>query len=169
MKPIYLIGFMGAGKTSTAKELSNRLKIPYLDTDYEIEKRTGETIRDIFASKGESYFRDKETEILLELPEENYVIATGGGIVEREINRKTLNAKGTVIFLHASWNSIEKRLGIDPTRPLWNGKGKKNLFDSRQQIYRDTAEFIISTDNKNPQSVAEEIISKIRWNSVQNY
>lgn len=165
MKSIYLIGFMGSGKTSTAKKLSDLIDVPYLDTDVEIEKLTGSDIPSIFATKGESYFREKETEVLLDLPVSDCVIATGGGIIGKEGNREIMKERGIVIFLDTAWSTIEERLGVDPTRPLWNEKGKKTLFDLRQKIYKETADIIVNTDDKEPEGVAEEIISKVKQSS----
>lgn len=162
MKAIYLIGFMGSGKTSTARMLASRLNCPYSDTDSEIEASTGLSIPEIFYREGEAYFRNKESEILFGMPDSDYVISTGGGIIGKEENRKWMKKNGLVVFLHASWEQITQRLGNDSSRPLWNGNGKKELFDGRQELYQKTAHFVISTDGKTPARVADEIMKKVK-------
>lgn len=164
MKPIYLIGFMGCGKTSTAKELACSLEVESIDTDTEIETVTGSSIPVLFSEKGETYFRQKETEVLLNQPLSNCVIATGGGIIGKEENRRWMRRNGFVVYLDTSWQQIVKRLGNDPSRPLWKGKDKKNLFDLRIPIYNQTAHLVIFTDNKSPKDVAKEILLHIKQN-----
>lgn len=164
MKSIYLIGFMGCGKTSTAKELARSLEVESIDTDSEIETVTGSSIPVIFSDKGENYFREKETEVLLNQPLFNCVIATGGGIIGKEENRKWMRKNGLVVYLDTSWQQIVNRLGNDPSRPLWKGKDKKSLFEGRISIYNQTAHLVISTDNKSPKEVAKEILLYLKQN-----
>lgn len=160
MKSIYLTGFMGAGKTTIGKALGEYLKMPVFDTDQEIEKIEARTINEIFERKGEAYFRAFETRILGELPVEDAVITTGGGIVCREENRKLLKEHGTVIFLFASEEEIVKRLKQDETRPLL--KGDKiariaTLYNERLPLYKQTADYMVNTTGKGIAEVVTEI------------
>lgn len=159
MKVIFLIGFMGSGKTSTAKKISSHLGIPCLDTDELVVSHTGMAIPEIFAKKGEDYFRQQESAVLRNVPVTNAVIATGGGIINKLENRKWMQENGVVVYLETAWDQIVKRLGKDSSRPLWNGK--EDLFDSRQAVYAETASLIVSTDHKTPATVAEEIIYRL--------
>lgn len=164
MRNIYLIGFMGSGKSSVAKELSIQLDLPTRDTDTLIEETYKQTIPEIFEKFGEETFRDYESEILINTTKSGQVIATGGGIIEKEQNRKWLKENGIVIYLQTTWDEIVDRLKDDQLRPIWNNtqRDKKKLLDSREDKYIDTASFIVKTDNKEPKEIANEIIQLIR-------
>ncbi len=124
MKPIYLIGFMGSGKTTIGKELAACLNQEVIDTDEEIVKRENKNINDIFAQHGEGYFRSLESLILIEMDGRAGVITTGGGIVINPENRKRLSETGIVFFLYASPEEIFKRIEKDHSRPLLKGDKK---------------------------------------------
>ena len=123
MKSIILIGYMGSGKSSAARALSDKLGIPVTDTDAHIEADEGMKISDIFDRFGEDRFRDMETELLHDLIKERkvQVVSTGGGMPVREENRKLLKDLGSVVYLKASPEQIAKRLEHDTTRPLLAG------------------------------------------------
>lgn len=162
MKSIYLTGFMGAGKTTIGKALGEYLKMPVFDTDEEIEKKEVLTISEIFERQGEAYFRACETRILGELPVEDTIITTGGGIVCKNENRKLLKEQGIVIFLFASEEEIAKRLERDETRPLLRGDKLERigtLYKERLPIYKQAADNIINTTGKGISEVVKEIVA----------
>ena len=115
---IFLVGPMGSGKSSLGKKLAKSLDKKFIDTDKEIEKKENKTINEIFENKGEKYFREKEKEFLINIPNNlNMVIATGGGIVTDQENREKLK-ENRVIFLNASVERQSKRTSRSNKRPL---------------------------------------------------
>ncbi|CAM3734947.1 shikimate kinase [Cytobacillus oceanisediminis] len=164
MKSIYLIGFMGAGKTTIGKELAACVNKAVIDTDEEIVKREKKSINDIFSEKGEEYFRFLETKTLQELNDRDAVITTGGGIVVKHENREALKHKGNVFFLYATPEEIFKRLESDQSRPLLKGDKMKlirELYEERMPLYKDAANVIIDTTNKEANDIIKEIISRL--------
>lgn len=165
MKTIYLIGFMGSGKSTIGRELAKQTAKTYMDTDQFIEKTSNQQIADIFQKSGESTFRRMEMNALKNMSSYD-IISTGGGIVEREENIHTMKQNGIVIYLHASLSEIYTRLGNDENRPLWNTdiESKKKLYERRNQLYERFADKIIHTNNKSVQEVVDEsmyIISNV--------
>lgn len=161
MKPIYLIGFMGAGKTTIGKELASCLNQDVIDTDEEIVMREKKNINDIFEEHGEEYFRNLETLILNEFDNRAGIVTTGGGIVVKPENRKKLNEKGIVFFLYASPEEIFKRIENDHSRPLLKGDKKRliqELYEKRMPLYKETAHVVIDTTNKDKAEIIQEII-----------
>ncbi|WP_163537762.1 shikimate kinase [Gracilibacillus sp. YIM 98692] len=160
MKSIYLVGFMGSGKTSIASALKESLHMEVQDTDDLVEKTYKQTIPEIFAKKGEKTFREYETEVLKSTNKTNAIIATGGGIIEKEENRKWLEQHGTVIFLQTSWEEIKRRLINDGSRPIWNNqdRDKKELLIQRTPKYLEVADVTIDTDGKTVEQLKNEII-----------
>lgn len=161
MKPIYLIGFMGSGKTTIGKELAACLNQEVIDTDEEIVKRENKNINDIFAQHGEGYFRSLESLILIEMDGRAGVITTGGGIVINPENRKRLSETGIVFFLYTSPEEIFKRIEKDHSRPLLKGDKKRlirELYEKRMPLYIETAHVIIDTTNKDKAEIIQEII-----------
>lgn len=126
-----LVGYMGAGKTSYAKQLSEILNMKYLDTDRLVEKMEGMTIPEIFKAKGEKYFRDAETKIIENLrDEDNAIVATGGGLPCFNDNMKLLNEIGLTIYLQVNVESVVSRLEKShQKRPLVEGKSHDELID----------------------------------------
>ncbi|MFC4388546.1 shikimate kinase [Gracilibacillus marinus] len=163
MQSLYLIGFMGSGKTTVAVELAEALQIQVLDTDQLIEEESGKTIPQIFSKEGEASFRELEMLVLKKTPVTDTVIATGGGIIERGENRDWLKKNGLVIFLETSWDEIQKRLIDDVARPLWNNQStdKKALLDRRVSKYKEVSDIIVQTDGKNPTTIVKEILSQM--------
>lgn len=159
MKTLYLIGFMGSGKSTIGEMLSNTLSLPHIDTDHMVEEVYGQTIASIFQSDGEGTFRAYESEVLKKTPPQNHIISTGGGIVEREENTLFMKTNGVVIYLATSFREIAKRLEDDQSRPLWsqNIQEKKNLFNRREKLYEGNADKLIHTDNKSAAEIIEEI------------
>lgn len=163
MKSIYLVGFMGSGKTSIALALKDKLGWKSQDTDELIEEEYHQSIPTIFKDKGEQVFRDYETAILKNTNQKQTVIATGGGIIERKENREFLKQHGIVIFLDTSWEEIVKRLSDDGSRPIWSNKNtdKKKLLKERLPKYKEVADIIIKTDQKSIDVITDEIISNL--------
>ncbi|TMN20799.1 shikimate kinase [Lentibacillus cibarius] len=163
MKTIYLIGFMGSGKSTVGKMLGEQLGIPFLDTDQMVESEYG-PISAIFRDKGEKAFRTYETEMLKRIPDNNHIVSTGGGIVEQEQNIAFMNGNGIIFHLNASMNEIASRLGNDPNRPLWgtNYAERVRLYNRRKELYIAAADVTILTDGKTAQNITEEISSQLR-------
>lgn len=165
MESIYLIGFMGAGKTTIGRELGNYLAVPIFDIDEEIEKQENKSIRAIFEQHSEAYFRELETKKLQELCCENTVITTGGGVVTRIENRSYLKKHGRVFFLFATAEEIMKRLEKDESRPLLRGDKKRNvtqLYEERMSFYKETADFLIDTTGKETGEIVKEIVACLK-------
>ena len=155
---------MGAGKTTIGKQLGKRIKTNVMDTDQHIERLLGQRITQIFSQHGESYFRELETNTLKTLPTENIIITTGGGIITNDTNVKWMKEKGTIVYLHADFLDLMKRLEGDSTRPLLQQKSLdeiKNIYDERlPQYYK--ADIIIDTSNKSVLEVIDEIVHQIK-------
>lgn len=164
MNNVILIGFMGSGKSTLGVRLSYKMRTAFLDTDKYIEGKQKTTISDIFATKGEGYFRDLETETLKELMKDQtkYIISVGGGLPVREENRSLLKELGTVIYLKASAEELYERLKDDTQRPLLQCENPKqkiqDLLAERDSFYEEAAHIIVEEDGKNVDMVLEEII-----------
>ncbi|WP_028783195.1 shikimate kinase [Thalassobacillus devorans] len=159
MKTIYLIGFMGSGKTTVAEILCQNESLTLLEMDELIEESEGKKIKEIFADDGEAYFRKLETALLQEFPADNAIVSTGGGVPMNPVNRELMR-RGTVIFLDASFDTINKRLSQDGNRPLWKGKEeeKLQLLKERRPVYVQAADYIIEVEGKSPEFIAREIL-----------
>lgn len=167
MNNIILVGYMGSGKTTVGIRLSYRLKIPFLDTDKEIEKEHGCVIGDVFATLGEETFRSWETQYLEKLCTGNvsYVISTGGGMVLREENRLLLHKLGTVIYLRARPETIAQRLKGDTTRPLLQTANPtqriREMLEKRAPFYEEAADLVLDVDGKSFEQILDEIERKL--------
>ncbi|SNZ08430.1 shikimate kinase [Persephonella hydrogeniphila] len=160
MKNIYLVGFMGSGKSTVGKILAEKLKMRFTDIDQLIEKEEGKAIPQIFKEKGEKYFRELEKKMLEKIQEEkNLVVSTGGGLGADRENMEKMKKNGLVVWLDVSFEEILKRCEGDQNRPLLNQPVEKikKLYDKRIPIYK-LAHIHIKTDNKKPEEIAEEII-----------
>ncbi len=146
-KPLFIIGFMGAGKTTMAKEISMKLRLPHLDSDSEIEKKEGIPIEEIFTTKGESYFRNLESNWLQNLSDEPKVISCGGGLPCFNDNILILKKKGRVIYLDSPNNLILERIYTDTTRPLVRNKSKEDILvlKKNRELYYNLADKKITT------------------------
>lgn len=149
---IYLVGLMGAGKTTVGRQLARRLHRKFVDSDHEIETRTGVGIPVIFEIEGEPGFRKRETQVLRELSAESgLVLATGGGAVLAAENRDRFRESGIVIYLHAAPEILHERTHHDRNRPLLQVEDPlaklRELYAQRDPIYRQVAHLVVeSTD-----------------------
>ncbi|MBS8264874.1 shikimate kinase [Mesobacillus boroniphilus] len=165
MEAIYLIGFMGSGKTTVSQELAKKLEVAVYDTDQEIVKLAGKTINEIFSIDGEEKFRELESKVLYSLPLKDAVVSTGGGIIGSEKNRAFLSGKMNVVFLNAEFSIIMERLKDDDTRPLLstnNIEAAETLYNSRIPFYREAAFIEIDTSCKSVSIIVNEIIQRMK-------
>jgi shikimate kinase len=147
---IIFVGLPGSGKTTIGRQLARRLGLPFVDSDHVIEHRLGCSIREFFAREGETSFRDLEQQVLDELTQTQHgVIATGGGAVLREANRRHLHERGQVIYLRSTPEDVFRRVRHDNARPLLqvdDPLGRlRALFEARDPLYREAAHFVIET------------------------
>jgi len=161
---IFLIGPMGAGKTTIGRQLARELNMKFYDSDRVIEENTGADIPLIFDLEGEEGFRKREQAVIDELTAmDNIVLATGGGAVLREQNRKCLIERGTTFYLFTDLASLLERTRKDKNRPLLHGNEApevvlKRLMEQRDPLYRQTADHIIDTGNNSIRGVIKAII-----------
>jgi shikimate kinase len=163
LKTIYLVGFMGSGKTTIGKELSNVLQMPVIDTDKEIVKITGNTISRIFELFGEEYFRLLESSTLHSISTTNSIVTTGGGVVLKVTNRQYMKRNGIVIYLKCNFNIIWERLQLDSNRPLaFNQSREKveSIYLSRLALY-EQSDIVIDCNDKSVDTIVSEIVKKI--------
>ncbi len=144
------MGLPGSGKTTIGRQLARRLGVPFVDSDHVIEHRLACSIREFFAREGEETFRDLEQQVLDELTlTQQGVIATGGGAVLREANRRHLHERGQVIYLRSSPEDVFRRVRHDTARPLLQVDDPlsrlRSLFEARDPLYREAAHFVIET------------------------
>ena len=169
MKPesrLILVGMMGAGKTTVGRLLAKRLKRSFYDTDEEIERRCGVRIPVIFDIEGEAGFRMREKQVIAELCElENTVLATGGGVVLAEENRRVIAGCGIVVYLHARPSHLWQRVRHDRNRPLLataDPHGKlEALYAERDPIYREIADLVIDTGKQSVQTLAKDLLTQL--------
>lgn len=164
---------MGVGKTTIGRHLASTFKKDFLDTDQELEKRTGADISLIFEIEGESGFRKRESAILAELTKnKNLVLATGGGAILDEENRRLLRKNGFVLYLAADIETLVGRTKKDKSRPLLQTEDKRKtlteMMSIRDPLYRQEADLIIKTDNRPPAVVAKNVAAHIQSQPHQN-
>lgn len=168
MRPIILIGYMGAGKTTVGKLLARQRGLEFYDTDAMIEAREGRSISDIFADDGEECFRDMETSLIRELIEKKLtdaVLSVGGGLPVREENRRLLKDLGLVIYLTADRKTIMERIAGSDDRPLLKGENLAEKIDrmlaSRGPLYEEAADILLNTDQKTADELVKKIVEKM--------
>jgi shikimate kinase len=162
----FLTGFMGAGKSSVGRCLAELTGLSFADLDDCLVKQQGCTINEIFAARGEEFFRDLESALLRDLPRSpGGIYATGGGIVLRPENRKRMRELGRIIFLRTDWPNLECRLKLSKDRPLVNQQvnfqAVHDIWLTRQPLYLD-ADLIIDTDRLTVLQIAEHIVAFIQ-------
>ncbi len=159
---LFLVGLMGAGKTTVGKLLAKHLGKRFVDADQEIEQRTGVKISVIFELEGEAGFRDREQAVIGDLSEcDGIVLATGGGAILREANRRSLRNRGTVIYLRATVDDLWRRTRNDKNRPLLQTENPRarlqELLVQRDPLYCETAHLIIDTGEQNVQKLVRQL------------
>jgi len=167
---IYLVGLMGAGKTTVGRMLARRLKLRFVDSDHEIETRCGVKIPVIFEIEGEAGFRSREAQVLAELTAlEGSILATGGGVVLSEENRRLLAARGTVVYLRATPEHLYERVRQDRNRPLLATGDPlarlRSLYAERDPLYRSIADLVVDTGRQSVQVLARGLLEQLgaRW------
>jgi len=164
---IFLIGPMGAGKTTMGRQIARRLHMDFEDSDHAIEAHTGADIPLIFEKEGEEGFRKREIAIIDELTQmQNLVLATGGGAVLAEENRQHLKNRGIVIYLHSDIKHLLERVRHDKNRPLLQTEDPeaklREIMQIREPLYRETADIIINTGQQSIRSVINVMLDKIK-------
>ncbi|MET3574778.1 shikimate kinase [Bhargavaea ullalensis] len=165
MKKVYLIGYMGSGKSAIGRRLSYALKMPYYDMDREIERKLGMKIPEIFETFGEEHFRALETEFLKEFRDEWCIISTGGGTPIRPENREIMRKTGLVLFLNAPFHEIWRRIRTDRNRPIVQRSTREelqNLYNERKKIYRRTAHITVNTEGRSLRQATEYAARQVR-------
>ncbi|MHB1398624.1 MAG: shikimate kinase [Trichloromonadaceae bacterium] len=161
-KSLFLIGFMGAGKSTVAAALSRLTGIECVDLDSLIVQQVGMSIPEIFCHFGEETFRRHEAAALASLADgQSRIVATGGGVVGREDNWTCMGRQGVVVYLQASWEVLIERIGSGEGRPLASGQERErlmNLWQSRLPLY-ERADLIVNADHKSPEDIAHQILT----------
>jgi len=164
---LFLIGLMGAGKSTIGRQLAKSLGCEFIDSDHEIEARTGANIPLIFDVEGEAGFRQREKKVIDDLTRrEHIVLATGGGVVLDADNRAHLRARGFVVYLYATVDQLLVRTAKDRNRPLLQTADPKARFEEllavRDPLYREIADLVVDTGRRTVRSAEREILAKLR-------
>ncbi len=166
-KNIFLIGFMGSGKSTVAARLSERLSMERVEMDQMIVEQAGMAISDIFAKYGEDHFRDMESNTILALQEKgNTIVSCGGGVVLREANTGYMKQNGCVVLLTAEPETIYERVKDSTERPLLNNNMNveyiRGMMEKRRERYLAAADLVIVTDGKDVDRICDEIIGGLK-------
>ncbi len=168
---LFLVGPMGAGKSTVGRLLAERLGFDFHDSDQEIEARTGATIPMIFDIEGEAGFRRREAQVIDELTQKpNIVLATGGGAVLRADNRKHLRSRGFVIYLHSDVDNLFERVRHDRKRPLLQNDDPKGtlaeILRQREPLYREVADLVVQTEAVPVSNVVRRILTQLKEQGI---
>lgn len=163
---IFLIGFMGAGKSTIAAVLKEKLGMKLVEMDARIVEEQGMTINEIFEKHGESHFRDIESQLILTIGNEgNTIVSCGGGVVVRSENTDYMKKSGTIVFLCAKPETIYERVKDNDDRPILRGNMNveyiASLMEKRRALYEGAADIRIDTDGKGVEQICDEIIAKL--------
>ena len=163
---IFLVGLMGAGKTTIGKQLAKTLNKQFVDSDREIENHTGASIPLIFELEGEEGFRKREREMIDQLTQRHdTVLATGGGAVLNEDNRRWLGERGVVVYLHATVEQLLERTRMDRNRPLLQTEDPearlRELMEIRDPLYREVADIIVDTGDTSVRQVVQALVEQL--------
>jgi shikimate kinase len=163
---VYLVGVPGAGKSVVGHELADRLGVPFIDLDEEIERKAGASVVEIFRSKGEAAFRAMEAAALVEASSHDpSVVACGGGVVLEPANRITLRATGTCVFLNVPIAQLLERVRPAADRPLIQRDGDlERLLEEREPLYREFAAHVVDGSGP-PGAVVAAIVEELRWSA----
>ncbi len=167
---LFLVGMMGAGKTTVGRLVARRLKRTFYDSDHEVERRCGVGIPVIFDIEGEHGFRVRESQVIAELSAlDGIVLSTGGGVVLDPANRRVLAARGTVVYLHGRPEDLFERIRQDRSRPLLATadplKRLDELYAQRDALYREVADLVVDTSRQSVQALARRLLARLeeRW------
>lgn len=166
-KPVYLIGFMGSGKSSVGAELSRMLQVEAVDADVYLETCERRTIADIFARDGEDAFRSMETRYLKDLSQEARIISTGGGVVKRAQNIAIMHQFGFTVYLQVTAEEAAGRISDASSRPLFRNLETARLtIEERRPLYECAADASVNTTGRSIHTVAQEIVGILEKNSL---
>lgn len=163
---LYLIGFMGSGKSTVARELQTAHGMKLVEMDEQIAEDAGMSIPDIFATRGEAAFREMETELLREIGRgANTVISCGGGVAMRPENVELMKKSGKIVLLTAKPETVLARVKNDESRPLLKGRktteGISELMEQRRPAYEAASDFSVPVDGRSAAEIAEEILRRL--------
>jgi shikimate kinase len=166
LSSVFLVGLMGAGKTSVGRALARHLGKAFFDTDQEIERLTGVGIPVIFDIEGEAGFRARESKVLAELTQRgNIVLSTGGGVVLSEDNRRLLTECGTVVYLRATVTDLAARTRNDKNRPLLRDGNPlailQALYEQRDPLYREVADLVVDTGSQSVSVLVRKLAGQL--------
>ncbi|MEO5692335.1 MAG: shikimate kinase [Usitatibacter sp.] len=164
---IFLVGMMGAGKTTLGKTLAQRLQLEFVDTDRILVERTGVPVATIFEIEGEAGFRKRETQAIAELCEQQgCVVATGGGAILAEENRVAMRNNGTVVYLRARLENLWERTRHDSSRPLLATVDPRatlaHLLEIRDPLYKEAAHLIVDTGTQSASALVSRVVAALR-------
>lgn len=163
-KNIFLIGFMGCGKSTMARLLAEELHMELVEMDETIEKEENRTINDIFATDGEAYFRDLESQLIVRIADRGgMIVSCGGGAILREENVANMKKNGTIVYLSATPETIYERVRYSTNRPLLNGNMNveyiSQLMSKRVDKYEKAADVILCVNKKEKNEIVRELLS----------
>lgn len=167
-RPVFFVGFMGAGKTSVARKVARLTNMASIDLDSYIERRSDKPIKEIFAESGEESFRALETATLRELAQgEPTLISCGGGIVLAPVNRDILKSSGFVVYLQVTADEAASRISDKSTRPLFgNPEQARRTIAERLPLYEDVADVCIDTSRRSTGALAHEVVDILKKEGV---
>ena len=171
---IFLVGMMGAGKTTLGKALAARLHRELVDTDRALVERTGVQVATIFEIEGEAGFRRRETAVLAKVcTHDAQVVATGGGIILAEENRNLMRESGTVVYLRARLESLWERTHLDTTRPLLSTPDPRariaELLQEREPLYQASAHVVVDTGSQSAATLVTRVLAALREHDPAGY
>jgi len=166
-RSVFLVGLMGAGKSTAGRLLARRLKRAFHDSDHEVERRCGVRIPVIFDIEGEKGFRAREAAVIAELTAvPDVVLATGGGAVLDPASRRLLAERGTVVYLHAPPAALHERVRQDRNRPLLATADPearlRQLYAERDPLYREIADIVVDTGRQSVQALARQLLARLK-------
>ena len=163
---VYLVGMPGSGKSRVGREVADRLGVPFVDLDAQIERTEGLSVAEIFTRDGEAAFRTLEARALVDASAQDpSVVACGGGIVLEPANRITLRSSGVCVYLDVPLSVLEERVRPGTDRPLIRSAGDLGLLlESREQLYREFAAHVVDGSGP-PDEVADAIVEELRWSA----